>query len=264
MMNNKVVEIKKKADEIKALYESYLKFKEQKFSYANLETKDGEALFIDEGADLKVGIPVYKMDENGAPMPCEDGSYELKDGKTITVVDGVIGEIAEPTGGEESPGETAAPEAEQEMAGQEKERKREGPGATDVEDAGSGMEERMVALEKNVEKMMEMIQGLMSKYEEDLSKVSQKMNKLIITSGEEITRTNTDSVKSKMNKESFMADLKEYSQMRDFKKTSTTKKVETFGTQTNPTRAEQLSDMRKLMSDARKNGGLGSIIAAAN
>lgn len=258
MIDNKVVEIKKKADEIKALYDSYLKFKEQKFSYLNLETKDGTPLFIDEGAELAIGIPCYKMDENGAPMPCEDGSYELTDGRTIQVVDGVIAEIADSTKeGEESPEETAAPSAQSKQA-------MEAPNAEDVEDAGEGMEQRMVALEKSVEKMMEMLQGLMSKYEEDLSKVNQKMNKLIITTGDELSRKSneTQSIKSKMNKEDFMSDLKNYANLRGLEKA--TPKKETFGTQTNPDRTQEMAEIAKLMSDARSNGGLGSIIAAAN
>lgn len=261
MKDNKLVEIKKKADEIKALYDNYLKFKEQKFSYTPLDTKDGTPMFIDEGAELAIGIPCYHMDENGQPMPCEDATYELTDGRTVTVVDGVIAEIAdsmEP--GTESPEETAAPSA------QSKEKMADDmpPNAEDVEDTGAGMEERMVAIEQTCEKMMEMLQGLMAKYEEDLSKVSQQMNKLIITSSDEISRAEAkkDSVNSKMSKEDFMNDLKTYANLRGLEKAAP--RPQTFGTTTNFDKAAQLADIRKLMSDARSNGGLGSIIPASN
>jgi ATP-dependent protease ClpP protease subunit len=57
----------------------------------NLELKlqDGSMVYIEAESDI-VGAAIYKVDETGAMLPLEDGSYTLEDGKTIVVVGGFV------------------------------------------------------------------------------------------------------------------------------------------------------------------------------
>jgi len=244
-MNKNVVEIKKKADEIKSLYNNYLRFKKQTFSYANLETKDGEAIFVEEGKEIEVGVPCYKMDENGAPVPCEDGTYELTDGRTIEVKEGLISQLM---------GEV---EIEVGDEGEDEEMKKHKMEDGEVKKEDEEMKKRVMAVEQTCEKMMEMLEGLMAKYEEDMKKMGQKMSKLYMSTQDELKRDagKKVSVVNKTNTKKFMEDLREYANYRDMAKTPTT--TENFSAGSD--KASAIERMKELMANARTNGSLGSI-----
>lgn len=63
----------------------------------NLELKlqDGTMVYIEAEADI-VGAAIYKVDEAGAMLPMEDGSYTLEDGRSIVVAGGFIESSTEP------------------------------------------------------------------------------------------------------------------------------------------------------------------------
>lgn len=238
-MNKNVVEIKKKADEIKSLYNNYLRFKKQTFSYANLETKDGEAIFIEEGKEIAVGVACYKMDENGAPVPCEDGTYELTDGRKIEIKEGLISQLMNDEVDEEDDEEMKV--------------KME----TEVKKEDEEMGKRVMAVEQTCEKMMEMLEGLMAKYEEDMKRMGQKMSKLYMSTQDELKRDagKKVSVVNKTTNKRFMEDLREYANYRDMAKTPTS--TENFSAGTD--KAGAIERMKELMANARTNGSLGSI-----
>lgn len=62
-----------------------------RFKPKNLELKlqDGTMIYIEAEADI-VGAAIYKVDETGAMLPLEDGSYTLEDGRTIVVKAGLV------------------------------------------------------------------------------------------------------------------------------------------------------------------------------
>jgi ATP-dependent protease ClpP protease subunit len=63
----------------------------------NLELKlqDGTMVYIEAEADI-IGAAIYKVDETGAMLPLEDGSYTLEDGRTIVVKAGFVESSEEP------------------------------------------------------------------------------------------------------------------------------------------------------------------------
>lgn len=248
-----VEQIKTKANELKALYDNYLRFKTQKFANVALETTGGETLYIAEGDELKVGTPCFKVNEAGEMTPCEDGVYMLTDGNSIEILDGLINEIAaSEEEGTESPEETAAPEAET-MA--------EPSNVSDMEDATSGVEERISALESALEKITEMLQGLMAKQEADMSKMSARMSKMFSVTNEEFNRESgkSESV-SKGEKPSgkVFDEIKEY---WTFKNYSPQKMEAVEKTNFN----YDVNEINEFMSKARTgNGGFNSPFSITN
>jgi hypothetical protein len=199
---NTVNEIKQKAVEIKDLYEQYLKFSAMKF--ADIELQDGTKLVIDDGADLAVGTPIYKLDEKGTRQLPDDGDYVLADGRTITIAskDGVcvVTAVAE-----------AAPDANAEN---------NPANVSDVNQSSQDINMRVATLEQNIEKMMEMLQGIMQTHNSDMNTVAAKMAKLFESTEEEINRSTSvsTSVKDKVNS-NIIADLKDYMNLKNFSST---------------------------------------------
>lgn len=57
---------------------------------------DKAILTWDSDEDLRAGMDVYVMNENGEYNPAEDGEYVSEDGKTILVKDGKVESITDP------------------------------------------------------------------------------------------------------------------------------------------------------------------------
>lgn len=247
-----VTEIKKKAEELKAVYDNYLKFKSQKFANTAIETTGGETIYINEGDEMAVGTPCFKINEAGEMTPCEDGEYVLLDGNTIEIVDGLIAEIAaSEEEGTESPEETAAPEAET-MA--------EPSNVSDMEDVASGVEERVAALESAIEKITEMLQGLMSKQETEMNKLNNKMSKMFSQTKEELNRETSkeEGINSKISGSgNIMNEIKDYVNYKGFSKV----KVES------PEKVEynfNANEVNELMAKARTSPGFGGSFTITN
>ena len=63
--------------------------------FSDLKTSNG-VLTWDSDEDLKAGMDVYVMDENGEYAPAADGDYVTEDGKTIVVKEGRVESITDP------------------------------------------------------------------------------------------------------------------------------------------------------------------------
>lgn len=63
--------------------------------FSDIKT-DKAVLTWDSDEDLKAGMDVYVMDENGEYAPAADGDYVTEDGKTIVVKDGRVESITDP------------------------------------------------------------------------------------------------------------------------------------------------------------------------
>lgn len=249
-----VAEIKRKAEELQSIYNNYLKFKEQKFANTALETTGGETLYIAEGDELGVGTPCFKINEAGEMTPCEDGEYVLTDGNTIEIVDGLIAEIAASSEeGTESPEETAAPEAET-MA-----ETTEPSNVSEISDAESNIGDRVAALEMAIEKITEMLQGLMSKQESEMNKVYSKLSKIFSQTNEEFKRetSKSESIKSGKSNPNILDEIKDYVNYKGF----STQKVEDVNEIKYNFNANETNE---LMANARINGGFGSPFSITN
>lgn len=246
-----VAEIKRKADELQSIYNNYLKFKEQKFGNTALETTGGETLYIADTDEVAVGTPCFKINEAGEMTPCEDGEYVLTDGNTIEIVDGLIAEIAaSEEEGTESPEETAAPEA-QTMA--------EPENVTPMEDGADNIGDRVAALEMAIEKITEMLQGLMSKQESEMNKMSAKLSKMFSQTNEEFKRetSKSDSIKSGKSNPNILDEIKDYVNYKGF----STQKVENVNEVKYNFNANEANE---LMANARINGGFNSPFSITN
>ncbi len=63
--------------------------------FSDLKTSKG-VLTWDSDEDLKAGMDVYVMDENGEYAPAADGDYVTEDGQTIVVKEGRVESITDP------------------------------------------------------------------------------------------------------------------------------------------------------------------------
>lgn len=63
--------------------------------FSDVKTDKG-VLTWDSDEDLRAGMDVYVMNENGEYNPAEDGEYVSEDGKTILVKDGKVESITDP------------------------------------------------------------------------------------------------------------------------------------------------------------------------
>lgn len=133
---------------------------------AAAKLKDGTDIFID--GDLSAGTKVYVVTSEGnLEMP--DGSYELEDGLTIVIEEGVITEVKEPV--EEPEGEEEEVEAKEDP---EKEVKAE-------EETPAQEPEKETETDEISEKIFNKLNDLLSRIEKieksntDLSKINQEM-----------------------------------------------------------------------------------------
>ena len=94
--------------------------------------------------------------------------------------------------------------------GEEEELKKQKMEDGEVKKEDEEMKKRVMAVEQTCEKMMEMLEGLMAKYEEDMKKMGQKMSKLYMSTQDELKRDagKKVSVVNKTNTKKFMEDLR--------------------------------------------------------
>lgn len=60
------------------------------------EVKTDKAVLVFDGEELKEGMEVYVIGEDGEPVAAEDGDYTVEDGKVIKVAEGKVSEIIDP------------------------------------------------------------------------------------------------------------------------------------------------------------------------
>lgn len=173
---------------IKETLKSLMKFESDvvENTFAEVVTKDGIKIVFD-GETLTTDTPVFKLDEAGNRIPCEDMEYVLEDGRTIVVTSGKVSEIKEETvveDGGETPVEDANVEAKK---SEDKMEVVEGEGMAPVvetevevekpEEESNPMEMRIAELEAKVMKCMEMLYSL-TNVSEEMSQKFEEFSKL--------------------------------------------------------------------------------------
>lgn len=150
---------------IKETLKSLMKFESEvvENTFAEVMTQDGYKLVFD-GDTLTTDTLIYKLDEAGNRIPCEDMEYILEDGRTIVVTSGAVSEIREETvveNGGESPVEDANVEAtKEEMEIEVKEIEKI------QEVVANPLQEKVEMLEAKLNKVMEMLSSLTNVSEE--------------------------------------------------------------------------------------------------
>jgi len=145
--------------------------------FADVTLVDGSKLGMDEGATVEVGANVYVMDDQGNATPCEDGTYDLEDGRTITVTGGMIESISGPSDPKAAAEETPMNPASTEMAANpaanpaaEAVAEGETPAQEGTED---DMASRVDAIETQIAQILEILQGMSNMQEQTMSKVQE-------------------------------------------------------------------------------------------
>jgi len=129
---------------------------------ANARLKDGTELVIE--GDLTEGVAVYVVTDEG-PISLPDGSYELEDGKLLTVMDGLITDVSEaPVEDEEAPVVEEAeadpePEAETETEVSLEDK------IVSIEERISALEEKLTSVEQSADESKQENQDLKQKNE---------------------------------------------------------------------------------------------------
>ena len=67
----------------------------EKAEMGRVDTDKGGLLYEGE-EDLRAGVPVFVVNEDGETVPAPDGDYTTEDGKVIRVAEGVVAEILDP------------------------------------------------------------------------------------------------------------------------------------------------------------------------
>lgn len=150
-------------EKIKNSFKEWMKFEDvteatvTKFS--NIEVEDGTKLAIDEGAKLAVDTPIFKLDDKGNKTPCDDGTYKLKTGETITVKDNKIVDVKE---------------KEAEATEEKTEVKEEKMADASVEACMAEIE----ALKQQIAQILEILNGLGDFTKQEMKQVEEKFKKL--------------------------------------------------------------------------------------
>ena len=127
------------------------------------EIKTDRAVLVFDGEELKEGMEVYVLNEEGEPVPAEDGDYTVEDGKVIKVVEGRVAEIVDPEAevAEEPVAEAAVEEIAQEDVQQEENE--------DVAPADEPVEEQPE--EQSVEDRVAALEGRLAEFTEGLNQI---------------------------------------------------------------------------------------------
>lgn len=152
---------------IKESLKRLMSFGSKEMKCEDMNLKDGSVISIEEGSTLDVGTPIYKRDKDGTLVPCEDGSYQLEDGRSITCKGGMVEVIS----GDSKPQEVEAgsPDSEAKME-VETEVEVEKP---EVETEGGDMESRVKALEENIAQILSVLADMTKMTEKAMSRVEE-------------------------------------------------------------------------------------------
>ena len=140
--------------------------------------KTDKAVLEYDGNDLVAGMDVYVTDEEGNKVPAEDGDYVTEDNKTITVKDGKVESIVDPSAEvdaaeEEKPKDEPMVEepAKEEEPAKDDETKDE---EVNLEDVNTAIDE----LRKEVDELYQIVDSLLKKVGENRDEADERLKKL--------------------------------------------------------------------------------------
>lgn len=157
---------------IKDTLKKLMKFTTE-MKYEDVPLQDGTMLCIEDGSDIEVGTPIYQKDKDGNPIPADDNTYVLSDGRSVVIKNGMIESIADadPT---QADAEAASPEADANVQSAKvkmDDATQAAPtGATNTED-GNSLETRVANLEGQISEILEVLQSMSNMQEQTMSAV---------------------------------------------------------------------------------------------
>lgn len=152
-------------EQIRTSWKQLMSNEEVKLSESTtVTTKDGKTMMV-QGAELGLGLDVVMVQEDGTQTPVEDGSYELTDGTTVTIVGSKVDSISMP-----SPEQMSQVEIETSPEMETPEPTTESTPNADVENLKKEVED----LKNQMADLISMVTGSMEsqvKMKEDLKKI---------------------------------------------------------------------------------------------
>lgn len=142
----------------------------------NSVVKTDKAVLEYDGEDLVAGADVFVTNENGDKVPAEDGEYTTEDNKVITVKDGKVEAIVDPSAevdAEEDEKKEDEPMVEP-IAEEPKEDEPKEEEKVDLEDVNTAIDE----LRKEVDELYKIVDSLLQKVGENRDEADERLKKL--------------------------------------------------------------------------------------
>lgn len=138
--------------------------------------KTDKAVLEYDGEDLVAGMDVFITDEEGNKVPAEDGEYTTEDNKTITVKDGKVESIVDPSADVD-----AAEDEKKEDEPMEEPTKEEEPMPEDKKEDEVNLEDVNTAIDelrKEVDELYKIVDSLLQKVGETRDEADERLKKL--------------------------------------------------------------------------------------
>lgn len=138
------------------------------------EVKTDKSVLVFDGEELKEGMEVFVLDEEGNAVPAADGDYTTEDGKIIKVVEGKVSEIVDPEA-------EVSEEPVQEEIAQEENVEVEPVDTPEDENMETSVEDRIAALESRLAEFTEGLNAIINSIaalEERIAGVEGKLAKV--------------------------------------------------------------------------------------
>ena len=136
--------------------------------------KTDKAVLEYDGEELVAGMDVYITDEEGNKVPAEDGDYVTEDNKTITVKDGKVESIVDPSAevdaeeDEKKEDEPMVEPIEEPMPEDKKEEE------VNLEDVNNAIDE----MRKEIDELYKIVDSLLQKVGETRDEADERLKKL--------------------------------------------------------------------------------------
>lgn len=138
--------------------------------------KTDKAVLEYDGENLVAGMDVFITDEEGNKVPAEDGEYTTEDNKTITVKDGKVESIVDPSADVD-----AAEDEKKEDEPMEEPTKEEEPMPEDKKEDEVNLEDVNTAIDelrKEVDELYKIVDSLLQKVGETRDEADERLKKL--------------------------------------------------------------------------------------
>lgn len=139
--------------------------------------KTDKAVLEYEGDELVAGMDVYITDENGDKVPAEAGEYTTEDNKVITIKDGKVESIVDPSADVDA----AEDEKKEDEPMVEEPAKEEEPMPEDKKEDEVNLEDVNIAIDelrKEVDELYKIVDSLLKKVGETRDEADERLKKL--------------------------------------------------------------------------------------
>lgn len=139
--------------------------------------KTDKAVLEYDGEELVAGMDVYVTDEEGNKVPAEDGEYVTEDNKTITVKDGKVESIVDPSAevdAEEDEKKEDEPMVDEPIVEEPMLEDKKEDEEVNLEDVNTAIDE----MRKEIDELYKIVDSLLKKVGENRDEADERLKKL--------------------------------------------------------------------------------------